>query len=84
MNPVYLGQLFKKTYGIYFKDYLLQVRINEAKKMLRQSEKRIYEIAESVGFNNTDYFVTIFGKLVNITPSEYRNKLINERKVIGK
>jgi two-component system, response regulator YesN len=84
MNPVYLGQLFKKTYGIYFKDYLLQVRINEAKKMLRQSEKRIYEIAECVGFNNTDYFVTIFGKLENITPSEYRNNLINERNVIGK
>ncbi|MDQ1003303.1 two-component system response regulator YesN [Neobacillus niacini] len=84
MNPVYLGQLFKKTYGIYFKDYLLQVRINEAKKMLRQSEKRIYEIAECVGFNNTDYFVTIFGKFENITPSEYRNKLMNERNVIGK
>lgn len=84
MNPVYLGQLFKKTYGIYFKDYLLQVRINEAKKQLRQSEKRIYEIAESVGFNNTDYFVTIFGKLEKITPSEYRNKLINDRKVIKK
>lgn len=84
MNPVYLGQLFKKTYGIYFKDYLLQVRINEAKKQLRQSEKRIYEIAESVGFNNTDYFVTIFGKLENMKPSEYRNKLINESKVIGK
>ncbi|MFL6555350.1 MAG: helix-turn-helix transcriptional regulator, partial [Bacillus sp. (in: firmicutes)] len=81
MNPVYLGQLFKKTYGIYFKDYLLQIRINEAKKLLRQSEMRIYEIAESVGFNNTDYFVTIFGKLENITPSEYRNKLIDERKV---
>jgi two-component system, response regulator YesN len=82
MNPVYLGQLFKKSYGIYFKDYLLQVRINEAKKQLRQSEKRIYEIAESIGFNNTDYFVTIFGKLENITPSEYRNNLISERKGI--
>jgi two-component system response regulator YesN len=76
--------LFKKTYGIYFKDYLLQVRINDAKKQLRQTEKRIYEIAESVGFNNTDYFVTIFGKFEKMTPSEYRNKLINERKVIKK
>jgi two-component system, response regulator YesN len=78
MNPVYLGQLFKKTYGIYFKDYLLQIRINEAKRLLRQSEMRIYEIAESVGFNNTDYFVTIFGKLENITPSEYRNHLVRK------
>jgi two-component system response regulator YesN len=39
---------------------------------------RIYEIAESVGFNNTDYFVTIFGKLENITPSEYRNHLVRK------
>jgi len=70
--------LFKKTYGIYFKDYLLQIRINEAKRLLRQSEMRIYEIAESVGFNNTDYFVTIFGKLENITPSEYRNHLVRK------
>jgi two-component system, response regulator YesN len=78
MNPVYLGQLFKKTYGIYFKDYLLQLRINEAKKLLRQSEMKIYEIAERVGFNNTDYFVTIFGKYEKITPSEYRNKLLEK------
>jgi two-component system response regulator YesN len=81
MNPVYLGQLFKKSYGVYFKDYLLQVRINEAKKLLRQSEMRIYKIAEIVGFNNTDYFVTIFGKLEKITPSEYRNKLLENRKM---
>ncbi|MEH7095768.1 response regulator transcription factor [Neobacillus vireti] len=81
MNPVYLGQLFKKTYGIYFKDYLLQVRINEAKKLLRQSELKIYEIADRVGFNNTDYFVTMFGKFEKLTPSEYRNKLLEKRKV---
>jgi two-component system, response regulator YesN len=56
----------------------LQIRINEAKRLLRQSEMRIYEIAESVGFNNTDYFVTIFGKLENITPSEYRNHLVRK------
>ncbi|WP_223589065.1 response regulator transcription factor [Neobacillus bataviensis] len=81
MNPVYLGQLFKKAYGIYFKDYLLQVRISEAKKLLRQTEMKIYEIAESVGFNNTDYFVTIFGRLEKITPTEYRHKLHENRKV---
>src|SRR5690606_27608226 len=42
INPVYLGQLFKKTYDVYFNDYLLQVRIQEAKKMLRQTDLRIY------------------------------------------
>ncbi|WP_028609285.1 response regulator transcription factor [Paenibacillus harenae] len=74
MNPVYLGQLFKKSYGIYFNDYLLQLRVEEAKKLIRQTDLRIYEIAEKVGFNNAEYFVTQFEKLENTTPTEYRNK----------
>lgn len=75
INPVYLGQLFKKTYGVYFNDFLQQLRINEAKKLLRQTDLRIYEIAERVGFGNSDYFVTKFEKIENVTPSEYRNSL---------
>ncbi|WP_082651899.1 response regulator transcription factor [Gorillibacterium timonense] len=75
LNPVYLGQLFKKTYGVYFNDYLLQLRIAAAKKLLRQTDRRIYEVAEQVGFGNADYFVTQFEKLEHLTPSEYRNRL---------
>lgn len=76
INPVYLGQLFKKTYGIFFNDFLLQLRVNEAKRLLRQScSMRIYEIAERVGFSNADYFVTQFEKIEHISPTEYRNKL---------
>ncbi|MCT2537029.1 response regulator [Aquibacillus koreensis] len=78
MNPVYMGQLFKKTYGMYFKDYFLQVRINEAKKMLRQTDMRVYEVAESVGFGNADYFVTQFEKTVGVTPTKYRNKVMKQ------
>ena len=76
MNSVYLGQLFKKHYGVYFNEYLLGLRIQEAKKLLRQTDLRIYEIAEKVGFSNADYFVTQFEKIEKMTPSEYRNKLI--------
>ncbi|OMF19792.1 DNA-binding response regulator [Paenibacillus sp. FSL H8-0548] len=76
VNPVYLGQLFKKTYGTYFNEFLLQLRVSEAKKLLRQSlNMRIYEIAEKVGFSTADYFVTQFEKLEHMTPTEYRNKL---------
>lgn len=78
MNSAYLGQLFRKSYGIYFNDYLHQLRIAEAKKLLRQKELRIYEIAERVGFNNADYFVTQFEKLERMTPSEYRNRMNNQ------
>jgi len=58
MNTAYLGQLFKKSYGVYFNEYLLQLRIEEAKKLLKQSDMRVYEIADRVGFNSADYFVT--------------------------
>ncbi|MDQ0115481.1 response regulator transcription factor [Paenibacillus harenae] len=75
MNPAYLGQLFKRNYGLYFNDYLQKLRIAEAKKLLRIKDLRIYEVAERVGFNNPDYFVTQFDKLERMTPSEYRNKL---------
>jgi two-component system, response regulator YesN len=79
MNPVYLGQLFKKTYGVYFNEFVLQLRIAEAKKLLRQTDLRIYEIAEKIGFSNADYFVTQFEKLEKLTPSEYRNKLLDKK-----
>ena len=78
MNPVYMGQLFKKTYGIYFKDFILQIRLNEAKKLLRQTDMLVYQIAENVGYNNSDYFVTQFEKRVSMTPTEYRNKILKK------
>jgi two-component system, response regulator YesN len=78
MNPVYLGQLFRKTYGVYFNDFLLGLRVHEAKRLLRQSDMRMYEIAEKVGFQNADYFVTQFEKLEHMSPTVYRNKLLNK------
>ncbi|ALS29881.1 two-component system response regulator [Paenibacillus sp. 32O-W] len=79
MNSVYLGQLFRKTYGVYFNDYLLGIRIGEAKRLLRQTDCRMYEIAEKVGFQNADYFVTQFEKLERMTPTDYRNKLLGKK-----
>ncbi|MBD8069067.1 response regulator transcription factor [Bacillus sp. PS06] len=81
MNPVYMGQLFKKTYGMYFKEYVLNLRLTEARKLLRQTNKRVYEIAEEVGFGSTDYFVTQFEKMEGTTPTEYRNQILNSSKV---
>ncbi|HEX7056132.1 MAG TPA: response regulator [Bacilli bacterium] len=78
MNPVYMGQLFKKTFGVYFNDFLLHVRIQKAKELLRQTELRVYEIAESVGFSNADYFVYQFVKVEHCTPTEYRNALLQK------
>ncbi|MBD2871080.1 response regulator transcription factor [Paenibacillus arenilitoris] len=77
LNPVYLGQLFRKQYGVYFNEYLLSLRVEEAKRLLRQTKRRVYEIAETVGFHNADYFATQFEKLENMTPTDYRNKMFH-------
>jgi len=79
MNSVYLGQLFRKTYGAYFNEYLLTLRVEEAKRLLRQTDLRMYEVAEKVGFQNSDYFVTQFEKLEKLTPTDYRNKMLGKK-----
>nr|WP_154959058.1 response regulator [Paenibacillus xylanexedens] len=75
MNPVYLGRLFRKSYNQYFNEYLLNLRVQEAQKLLRQTDLRMYEVAARIGFQNADYFVTQFEKIVNMTPTAYRNLL---------
>lgn len=73
INSAYLGQLFKKKYGIYFKDYLNCVRIDKAKELLLNSNEKVYKISELVGYNNVDYFINKFTKVVGTTPSKFRN-----------
>ncbi|WP_039766043.1 response regulator transcription factor [Caldicellulosiruptor sp. F32] len=74
INPVYLGQLFKKHYGMYFNSYLQKIRVEEAKKLLMSTNMKIYEISQAVGYNDTDYFIQCFTKLCNMTPNQFRKK----------
>ena len=72
INSAYLGQIFKKKYGQSFKDYLTDVRIHEAAKMLAGTDKKIILIAEEVGYKDSDYFVQKFIDRMGCTPSKYR------------
>ena len=72
VNSSYLGQIFKKKYGMSFKDYLTNYRINEASIMLVQTDEKITKIAESVGYKDSDYFVRKFIEIKGCTPSKYR------------
>lgn len=74
LNTAYLGQLFKKSYNKSFKDYLNDYRIEKAAAMIRRSNEKIYRIAEDVGYNNTDYFISKFVQAKGITPLQYRRK----------
>ena len=72
INSSYLGQIFKKKYGMSFKDYLTVYRINEAALLLVESDEKITKIAEMVGYKDSDYFVRKFIEIKGCTPSKYR------------
>ncbi len=72
VNSAYLGQLFRKKYGCSFKDYLNKKRIEEAARLLRKTDMKIYEVAEAVGYKDADYFVNKFIEAMGCTPTKYK------------
>lgn len=72
MNGVYLGQIFREEVGITFLKYLTNCRIEEAKRLLREGDKNVYEVAELVGYKTSQYFSKLFIKNVGMKPQEYR------------
>ena len=63
---------FHQAVGVAPINFLIQVRISEACKLLQQSEMTISEIAYKVGFNDSNYFTRQFDKIVGITPRAFR------------
>jgi AraC-like DNA-binding protein len=69
--PKKLSMAFKKVTGSTFIDYLTHHRLEHAKKLLRETDERINDIGEQVGYQ-TQYFNRIFKKHENLTPGQYR------------
>lgn len=74
MNPSYLSQLFKEKTGDTYLNYVMKIRINKAKELLKNSDLKIYEICDTIGYSDTNYFSKLFEKLVGCRPSCYRKK----------
>lgn len=72
VNSSYLGQIFRKKYGQSFSDYLTNYRMNEATKLLLKTDKKVNQIAEAVGYKDSDYFIRKFIELKGCTPSKFR------------
>jgi two-component system response regulator YesN len=72
LNPSYLSTIFKKETGQNFSDYLVGCRINEAKRLLRESNLKITQISFAVGYSDNKHFNKIFTKSVGIKASVYR------------
>ncbi len=68
----YLSRLFKEATGSGLLDYINQVRIDEAKKLLVHTELKMEEVSERVGYSNISTFLRVFKKYTGTTPGKYR------------
>ena len=77
-SPNYCGRLFKDITGISYNDYLNNLRVKHACRLLRSTSMTNQEIAFDSGFNSLEYFYTIFKKFYGITPAKYRTLTLKE------
>ncbi|QGQ98680.1 response regulator [Paenibacillus psychroresistens] len=75
ITPNYFSHLFKKETNIPFSEFLNTVRIHAAKNLLKQSNDKVYEISEKVGFQDIKYFNQVFKKIEGKSPKEYRSQV---------
>lgn len=68
----YLQSQFKKENGCTIRQYLTDVRVEQAKRLLLKSACKVADVAGQVGYRDTDYFVRIFRESTGVTPNEYR------------
>lgn len=68
----YLSKIFKSETGENLNEYITNFRIEEAKKLLKNDNNSIPQIAQSVGFPDHVYFYKVFKKITGVTPGEFR------------
>ncbi len=79
-SPVYCDTVFRKETGRSIIDYLLDRRIDEAKRLLLEGTMSLAPIAEAVGFNDYNYFSRVFKKRSGYSPTAYRRLALAELK----
>ena len=75
LSRVYFCKLFHKEESQSFSEYLNTERVNKAKKILTESNMKVYEVSYATGYKNTKYFNYIFKRITGATPLEYRHSV---------
>ncbi len=74
ISESYLGKLFKKKLGYTFMEVRTACRMQKAVQMLLETDLRIYEIADRLGYRDIRHFSTVFRSMVGVNPTEFRNR----------
>jgi AraC-like DNA-binding protein len=75
ISPYYLCKVFKRGTGLTFTAYLAYIRIESAKRIMLDVNKRISEAAFAAGFQSLSQFNRVFRRIAGEAPSRYRNRL---------
>lgn len=73
VNYTYLSQIFKKSTGQSFSEYLTGLRLAHACSLLEETEQKISLVAEQTGFSDYHYFCNVFKHAYSMSPLQYRN-----------
>lgn len=76
MNYSLFSLNFKQYTGMNFVNYLKMIRINEAKKLLKETEEKIIDISRKVGYDNEKHFMKTFKSVCGVSPTEYRKNAL--------
>lgn len=72
ITPEYLSSLFNREVGMNFSTFVKRFRVSQAKRLLKGSEMKIYEVAAAVGYSDSKYFNRVFKDVTGISPGDFR------------
>ena len=70
----YFGYAFKKKYKMSVSQYIRELQLAKAKDLLENTSFSVASVASYVGFDDSNYFSSLFKKYFGLSPKEYRNK----------
>ena len=73
-NPSYLSRLFKKVTNVSISDYIMECKLTQAKHLLADSDAKIQDIAENLGYTSQSNFARVFKKATGMTPNDFRSQ----------
>lgn len=76
----HMSRLFREETGMLFSEYLQKVRIEHSCRILANTDKKVIDAAQLVGYDDIKFFGSVFKRFMNMTPSEYRRAVADSIK----
>lgn len=74
LSPAYFSTLFKREQGVGFLRFLREIRLAEARRLLRETDRTVEAVANAVGYDDVHYFSRVFAREMGVPPGRYREE----------